>query len=1135
MRFGKRDQGINGVAQMEVTTTTKDSKNATAKAKVKSTYTVATDSYVDEVISQSVTASKTPLPKAADQEAEAKRVLKLAIDLATKKARAEALRISKDVSKRFEPKSKIADGTINPLDKEGKISIDWLNAYNAPHWMDIGPTMQSQNGKLQKVYSIAGWNNRSGPERYGTSWQRDLLMAKQYAPKTLGEFSSWFNASVDANYVATPTIHASHGLGMAFDLGVSNYIGKNGAQKDSGEKLTLDEASLKKTLVDSKYPEKGTRYDGIPDKDAYEFKRWSLDNALYLASLLPEELDSSKLDQQATALRDFFSMYAVTQKNAGGVWQSLPVKNGDKARAALFGSGDQVTGAISSVFIGGVGTSQNPYRNINDLLAHLGIKSSPYLNHQHHFHVNLRPPIKPVEAKLLLAETAGADMAMAITPLPDTQVLLDDVQSILEAGEELMFSLDMPTTPPETPVLLAQAPAIGAAWSGAQPDFLLKECQETESTVDETRRPGEPRSAMRSVDPAYMLKNYLQNYKIRKEVDLASIKTTLIEGTKHGVIIEGRSRNESQGPSGINYKSRTVYSYDAIPDYEGCDRAVFMAEYEGKHYKIIVDLRVFKIVNEYSPTCPQPQLIKIKKPRAGIDVDGFTTTIADLPGSAVAQTIGTAITLDTNAAGYNWFIDYTPSDNAEFLPTANPNEWIAKADSEAAGKMDMLSVLLHEYGHSLGIEHSANAHDYMATTLAPGVRRMPSADELALMAKLAGDLRLELAGDSTPSPDTPSSPLPSVPLGGSLGLALLGRLRGNRYGGWNVAVDSVSPLMPLVPQYAVAANPKLSNTEFAGEQGWSTTGDVRFQDGAATLTETAASQTRLNQVFIVGENDRFLSFTVADTALDDADQAPDDAFEVALLDANTGASLLGGTGLTRNDAFLNLQADGNEHKSQAVTSIRNADGSRTYLVDLAGIPAGTAVNLAFDLIGFGKGAAAASSHLTIRDLRIGVPQTKDDSATLAEDGVTTIAALANDLNAQQPGFAPIIVDAPVHGQITINADGTFSFAPEKDWHGEDHFSYKLSDGHVDSNLATVSLTVTPVNDAPVAAHDAASVGEDGTIAASGDLLANDRTWAGAGGQRAPAALESRRREASCQGLSAGVVQRRCQPYRHRLV
>jgi hypothetical protein len=425
-----------------------------------------------------------------------------------------------------------------------------------------------------------------------------------------------------------------------------------------------------------------------------------------------------------------------------------------------------------------------------------------------------------------------------------------------------------------------------------------------------------------------------------------------------------------------------------------------------------------------------------------------TVQIGNLPQGIVGATQGTQITLSPDAAGWGWYVDPTPGDSSEFAAMGSTTEYSAVPDSPAADRIDLLTVLIHELGHVIGLGHEADVHDEMSATVTPGLRRLPLVDANELLA-------IGFASPITSSTRT--------------------------------SFTRVSP----GPSYSVAANPKLSNTEFAGGQGWSTTGDVRFQDGAATLTEAAASQTRLNQVFIVGENDRFLSFTVADTALDDADQAPDDAFEVALLDANTGASLLGGTGLTRNDAFLNLQADGNEHTSQAVTSIRNADGSRTYLVDLAGIPAGTAVNLAFDLIGFGKGAAAASSHLTIRDLRIGVPQTKDDSATLAEDEVTTIAALANDLNAQQPGFAPIIVDAPVHGQITINADGTFSFAPEKDWHGEDHFSYKLSDGHVDSNLAIVSLTVTPVNDAPVAAHDAASVGEDGTIAASGNLLGND--------------------------------------------
>ena len=109
--------------------------------------------------------------------------------------------------------------------------VDWLNAYNAPHWMDIGSQMQYQNGKAQTKYSIPGWDNRqngtgnSGAvERYGASWMRDLMVAKQYASPGLVQSASWFNGTVDANFVFTPKTHATHDLGMALDLGVLNYI-----------------------------------------------------------------------------------------------------------------------------------------------------------------------------------------------------------------------------------------------------------------------------------------------------------------------------------------------------------------------------------------------------------------------------------------------------------------------------------------------------------------------------------------------------------------------------------------------------------------------------------------------------------------------------------------------------------------------------------------------------------------------------------------------------------------------------------------------------------------------------------------------------------------------------------------------
>jgi len=215
---------------------------------------------------------------------------------------------------------------------------------------------------------------------------------------------------------------------------------------------------------------------------------------------------------------------------------------------------------------------------------------------------------------------------------------------------------------------------------------------------------------------------------------------------------------------------------------------------------------------------------------------------------------------------------------------------------------------------------------------------------------------------------------------------------------------------------------------------------------------------------------------------------PDDAFEVALLDANTGQSLLGGVGLTNSDAILNRQANGAEHLASGMATVVNADGSRSYLIDLAGIAVGTAVNLSFDLIGFGKGLEAQNSRVTLRNLHLGTPQeARDDVATTAEETPLVIDALANDLNARQPGFAPVLVANAAHGQVVVNADGSFGYTPDADWFGTDRFSYKLSDGRVDSNLATVTLTVTPVNDAPVVPVRTLMLDEDRN--ATVDLLA----------------------------------------------
>ncbi len=259
-----------------------------------------------------------------------------------------------------------------------------------------------------------------------------------------------------------------------------------------------------------------------------------------------------------------------------------------------------------------------------------------------------------------------------------------------------------------------------------------------------------------------------------------------------------------------------VYYYKPEPDYFGKDQAVFSAEYKGRRYKIVLDILVQDMIEQSdapSP-CPEPILIRTKKKvseqpnRSDFSNDfysyaGIEFYFDSLPGTAVAQTTGegadATITLDTDAAGHGWFVDSTPQDNSEYLPTSNPNQWIAREGTEAANKMDLLSVLLHEYGHALGISHSADGHDYMAATLAPGIRRLPSSEELSLMAQLAGQARLALEG--VPA-DTPN---PALPLS-ALGFALIGRLRRTDYGAWTLDAQSAQ----LFPQKQIAINATLN-------------------------------------------------------------------------------------------------------------------------------------------------------------------------------------------------------------------------------------------------------------------------------------------------------------------------------------
>ena len=103
------------------------------------------------------------------------------------------------------------------------------------------------------------------------------------------------------------------------------------------------------------------------------------------------------------------------------------------------------------------------------------------------------------------------------------------------------------------------------------------------------------------------------------------------------------------------------------------------------------------------------------------------------------------------------------------------------------------------------------------------------------------------------------------------------------------------------------------------------------------------------------------------------------------------------------------------------------------------------------------------------------PVAANDGYTINEDSPLTVVApgvLGNDTDVDSATITAVLVAGTAHGSLTLNANGGFSYVPAANYNGSDSFTYKANDGSLDSNVATVSITVTAVNDAPVASDQA---------------------------------------------------------------
>jgi VCBS repeat-containing protein len=260
-------------------------------------------------------------------------------------------------------------------------------------------------------------------------------------------------------------------------------------------------------------------------------------------------------------------------------------------------------------------------------------------------------------------------------------------------------------------------------------------------------------------------------------------------------------------------------------------------------------------------------------------------------------------------------------------------------------------------------------------------------------------------------------------------------------------------------------------------------------DGSLSYTPTANFNG--SDSFTYSASDGGLSddatVTITITPENDAPLAVADGYTTA---EDTALSI-GSPGVLSNDSDI----DGDSLGATLISGpsngslVLNADGSFDYTPNANFSGDDTFVYAAGD----GTTTTEATVTITVTPAA-DAPVVAGDAYSTGEDVVLTVGAgmgvLANDIDPMGGSLTAQLVSGPDHGTLSLNPDGSFSYSPEANWHGSVSFSYKAvgADGET---VATATVTVQALNDAPTAANDDFNIVNDPAVPGSGNVLAND--------------------------------------------
>ncbi|EIW7863958.1 tandem-95 repeat protein [Vibrio parahaemolyticus] len=308
--------------------------------------------------------------------------------------------------------------------------------------------------------------------------------------------------------------------------------------------------------------------------------------------------------------------------------------------------------------------------------------------------------------------------------------------------------------------------------------------------------------------------------------------------------------------------------------------------------------------------------------------------------------------------------------------------------------------------------------------------------------------------------------------------------------------DVTDDVLQIISAIEQGQDPSAVDEEFApaaGENGGSSlqTSATIVRDGTELLASTSfetigIESLGLSQTQVLALNDLFRSNL--QTSADSTDKPL--ATTPVTLDAleEDGGSII----ITTEELLSNVDDEDKDTLSVENliidkgngTLVDNGDGTWTFTPQ---IDDDTEVSFTFDIIDDEDLVVSGSANLDILPIN-DAPNAENDVITTEEDTAVTIDVLVNDSDVE--GDALSIQSASVpseQGSVDI-VDGKLVFTPAENFNGEATITYIVTDGDL-TDEAKVTVTVTPVNDSPVAVDDTVSTQEDTVVTI--DVLTND--------------------------------------------